>query len=121
MSESAPREVKIRRPSIQPLEEWIDLFMRGLSMEVIDPAKPETRLKLRKYLTHWLRICLQSTSFHLQLGAERGIKQTLAFMFDPQHDKTVKSRRKAKAEKHTIRKREDAKAQAIKEIRGSVQ
>lgn len=116
------REIKIRRPSIRPLEEWVDGFMRGLSMAVIDPAKPETQVKLRQYVTQWMRHCLQSTASDLRRGAERGIEQTMDFMFDPQHDRSTKARRKAKAQKKAIRLHDEMKTKALKEIpRGPIQ
>jgi len=106
---------KIRRPAIRPLDEWVDDFMRGFGLQVIDPAKPETLARLRQYTRSWLRHCLNMTVSDLQRGAERGIAQSLEFMFDPNHTETTKKNRKDRAARHEQKRLEEQAAREAKE------
>ncbi len=106
---------KIRRPSIRPLDEWVDDFMRGFGLQVVDPAKPETLARLRKYAHSWMKHCLRSTLSDLQRGAKRGMAQSLAFMFDPDHAQTLKRGRKVRADRRQEQKLERDQTAALKE------
>ena len=105
----------IRRPAIRPLDEWVDDFMRGFGLEAVDPAKPETLIRLRKYARSWMKRCLERTLWDLQRGAKRGMQQSLDFMFDPDHAVTVKRASKARLERHALKAQEHQKARELKD------
>jgi hypothetical protein len=106
----------IRRPSIRPLDEWVEDFVRGLGLRVIDPANATTREQLKEYTRSWMKNCLRRTLSDLQLGANRGMTQSLEFMFDPDHTETTKRNRKARAERRAERrKRDEQEARVRKE------
>ena len=99
-------EPKIRRPSVRPFDDWLDDFMLGVGIRTLDFAQPETRDKLRKYVARQTRHLIDSLRFDIERGSARGIKQTIDFMFDPGHDRTVKRNRKVLAERRKVREAE---------------
>ena len=97
--EASTPELKIVRPAARPLSEWVEGFVLGLGIGAIDMAKREDRERLSKHAERFATMLLTHYLHDLQSGAIRGMKQTLAFALDPKHAETVKSRRKAKAER----------------------
>ena len=111
----AAKEPKIRRPAVEPLENWVDMFIAGLGLHSYDLADPKTREKLRVYSANWMRRVLQSTLWDLQRGAERGMEQTLDCMLDPNHAENVKKRRRQLKETRVQKDLQVKKEAAIRE------
>lgn len=109
-------QLKITRPSIYPLDEWVDGFMMGLGLATYDLADEATRVKLRIYVRSQMRMCLNMSLRDLKRGAERGMEQAMQFMFDPKRSDTVKKRRKEKAERHAQMQAESKRKRQEKEI-----
>lgn len=87
----------------------------GLGIGTLDLADPDVRYKLRNYVIRFMSHCLRCTLFDLQRGAERGMTQALEFIFDADHAKTVKKRRKERADRREALEIERKRKQAIKE------
>lgn len=89
--------------------------MFSLGLATIDLAKAETREKFRKYVHYFMRHCLQMTLSDLQRGSDRGMRQALDFMFDPDHAQSAKKRRKEKAERRKERELAQQQERVLKE------
>lgn len=106
---------KIRRPSIRPLDEWVDDFMLGLGLASLDMADPVVREKVRKYVHGRMRQCLQLSLFDLKRGAERGVEQAMDFMLDPDHAQNRKKRLRERREKRQQQEVQEHQQRQIKE------
>ncbi len=88
----------IRRPSVVPLDEWIDDFMLGLGLGTLDLAQEPTRAKVRQYVHGQMRRWLTLVSHEAASGAERGVRQTIDFMVEPGRAERLKKARSVRSE-----------------------